>query len=192
MDITGIELLQTQVNLKKRTAKTAMAQLKAVNFVTDKLLKGKDFDFQRVVNELRDIMGIERSEKEFETAYASTGANPKEVVSFAQSTGDIVEAVERHYGAFAFLTADSFIAKKANQELYDTIMIGTTSWAVSSMTEENKATMEEFRANLLEWYNKNKDEFDLVVDMFAFDEKFNPRKYLSGLKQYGEKLLEHL
>ena len=38
------------------------------------------------------------------------------------------------------------------------------------MTEENKATMEEFRANLLEWYNKNKDEFDLVVDMFAFDE----------------------
>ena len=42
---------------KKRTAKTAMAQLKAVNFVTDKL-KGKDFDFQRVVNELRDIMGM--------------------------------------------------------------------------------------------------------------------------------------
>ena len=170
---------------KKRTAKTAMAQLKAVNFITDKLLKGKDFDFQRVVNELRDIIGVTRSEKEFETAYSSTGANPKQVVSFAQSTGDIVEAVKQNEGAFTFLTADSFIEQKENEELYDTILMGTRSWAASSMTEENKATMEEFRANLLKWYNKNKAEFDLMVDMFAFDEKFNPRNYLTGLKQYG-------
>ena len=171
---------------KKRTVKTAMAQLKAVNFMTDKLIKGKEFDFLRVINELRDIMGAERSEEDMDTAYASNGANPKQVVAFAKSTGDIVEAVSQNEGGFRFLTADSFQRQRANRELYDTIMIGNDSWTVSNMTEQNKATLVSFRANLLKWYNKNKAEFDLMSEMFDFHAKFSPRNYMNGLKQYGK------
>lgn len=174
---------------KKRTAKSAMAQLKAVNFMTAKILKAKrdGVDLGEVVNQLRDITGLERSDIDIDIAYNSE-VDIQKLIGFAESTGDILEAIRENKAGFEFLTTNTYGIDKSDLALFNVISKPYLEWSISetTFTAEELETLEDFRKNLSKWYKKNKDAANLMVDMYKFHEKHVPRNYMHGFKVYGK------
>ena len=174
---------------RKRTAKSAMAQLKAVNFMTAKILEAKrdGIDLAEVVNQLRDITGLERSDADIDVAYSS-GVDIQKLIDFAESTGDILEAVRENKAGFEFLTTNTYGIDKSDRALFDVITIPSATYSISetSFTAEQMQMLKDFRSNLSKWHKKNKTAANLMVDMYKFHEKHVPRSYMLGFKIYGK------